>query len=72
MMDDTFQTRRPPRSEWDYLFAKPLGEDTSRTMLRFAPKPPGDQSKLNLLARQRQVGNASFVSAMDTMRSRFA
>ena len=65
MMNETFETRRPPGTLGHHLVLKPLREDASPTGRRLADETAGRKPKSDFPAGTRQIGDRPDVSAVD-------
>jgi hypothetical protein len=70
MVDDAFQPCRPARPGRENIVTEPFSKNPPPTMRHLTNEPPRDYQEAYLLARRRQIGGLSVVSAMDSARSR--
>jgi hypothetical protein len=68
-MDDQIEPRRSPRPRRQSAVIEALGENTSTTQNSVAAEAARHDHKPNRPPRQRQIGEASLISAMDPPRT---
>src|SRR5271167_347890 len=68
-MDDQIEPRRSPRPRRQSTVVEALGENTSTAQNRVAAEAAGHDHKPNLPPRERQIGEAPPISAMDPPRT---
>jgi hypothetical protein len=65
MMDETFESARPARANWQHSFLESFGEYLSWAVGRCAAKAPRNDAKANAMTRTRQVRRVPEIAAMD-------
>src|SRR6185437_13636959 len=70
VMDDRIQPRRASCRRSQYPFGKALSEDLAPAENGIAAEAASDHKKLHDPPRERQIGHASSIAAMDTPRNR--
>jgi hypothetical protein len=72
VMDDSVQPCRASRRWCQYAFGEALREDLASAQDRLAAEAPGNYYELDDSPRERQIGHAPSIAAMDTPGSRAA
>jgi hypothetical protein len=71
-MNDRIQPCRTSRRWCQYAFGEAFREDVAPAQDRVAAEAPGNYYELDDPPRERQIGHASSIAAMDTPKSRAA